>query len=271
MRCLSALGVLALGALACDGTLSEGTPPGAVPLSSSPVEPPSGVASPNGPGAAPGALPGVALDGTPVRSRLVRLTHPQWEHSVRDVLQLDRDPALSASFTGDPPNGSFSNNERALTITPNLRLDYQRAAEELGRRVAQDPAALARIFPGSDGNEFISSFGRRVYRRELTAEEQARHRALFDQGASVLESGDARADGAQLVIEAMLQSPHFLYRTELGADGAPLSGFEIATKLSFLLRNTTPDDALLDAAASGELDTAAGVLARARQLLDGPE
>jgi hypothetical protein len=270
MRSITTLAALSLAALACNGTLSGGTAPGEQSALEPSGEGSSQGSGPNGSGAEPGALPGVALDGTPVRSRMVRLTHEQWEHSVRDVLRLDQDPALSLSFTGDPPNGSFANNERALTVTPNLRLDYQRAAEELSQRVARDPAALARIFPGSDGGELIASLGRRVYRRELTGDEQARYRALFDLGPSVLESGDARADGAQLVIEAMLQSPHFLYRTELGADGAPLSGFEIAAKLSFLLRNTTPSDELLDTAASGALDAPEGVQEVARQLLQGP-
>jgi hypothetical protein len=270
MQRIVSLAALVVGALACNSTLSNGEKPGdtsALPASGdgSPE-----AQAPNG-GDEANALPGVALNGTPVRSRMVRLTHAQWEHSVRDVLGLDGDPGLTGSFTGDPPNGSFSNNERALTVTPNLRLDYQRAAEELSQRVARDPAALARVFPGTDGSEFVASFGRRVYRRELTADEQSRYRALFDLGPSLFESGDALADGAQLVIEAMLQSPHFIYRTELGDDGAPLSGFEIASKLSFLLRNTTPNDDLLDAAASGALDTPAGVVEMTRQLLDAPD
>jgi hypothetical protein len=48
----------------------------------------------------------------------------------------------------------------------------------------------------------------------------------------------------------MLQSPHFLYRIELGDDGAPLNGYEMATKLSFWIRDTTPTDAMLDAASA---------------------
>jgi hypothetical protein len=272
MRPIGSLAALIVGALACNSTLSNGPSPGdGALLPSSSGDGSSQMQGPNGAGDEASALPGVPLDGTPVRSRLVRLTHAQWEHSVRDVLALDQDPGLSPSFTGDPPNGSFSNNERALTVTPNLRLDYRRAAEQLGERVARDPAALAQIFAGADGAEFIASFGRRVYRRELTADEQARYLALFDSGPSVFESGDARADGAQLVIEAMLQSPHFLYRTELGDDGAPLSGFEIAAKLSFLLRHTTPNDELLDMAASGVLDTPEGAVEVARELLDGPD
>lgn len=240
MRRITTLAALAVGAWACNGTLSEGVMAGeGSALPSSVDSGNSGAVPTNGSEGAERALPGVALDGTPVRSRVVRLTHAQWEHSVRDVLQLDGDPGFSSSFTGDPPNGSFSNNERALAVTPNLRLDYQRAAEALSERVTRDAAALAKIFPGAEASEFIASFGRRAYRRELTSDEQARYLALFNLGPSVFESGDGRADGAQLVVETMLQSPHFLYRTELADDGAPLSGYELATKLSFLLRNTT--------------------------------
>jgi hypothetical protein len=68
----------------------------------------------------------------------------------------------------------------------------------------------------------------------------------------------------------MLQSPHFLYRTELGSDGAPLSGYEMASKLSFLLRGTTPSDELLDAAGRGELDSVDGALTLAAQMLEEP-
>ncbi len=59
------------------------------------------------------------------------------------------------------------------------------------------------------------------------------------------------------MIETLLQSPHFVYRIELSADGARLSGYELAAKLSFLLRNTTPDETLLGAAEAGELDSEA--------------
>jgi hypothetical protein len=72
------------------------------------------------------------------------------------------------------------------------------------------------------------------------------------------------------VITAMLQSPYFLYRTELGDDGTPLNGYEMASKLSFWLRDTTPTDAMLDAAASGAFDTADGAAEQAQQMLAEP-
>lgn len=216
----------------------------------------------------PGA--GLPLDGRPIFSQFVRLTHEQWENSVRDVLRLDDVSGLSQSFTTDPPEGIFSTNERALLVTPNLRDDYRRAAEQLAERVARDPAALARLEGVGDPAGFIAALGRRAYRRPLDSAEAERYAALFAAGPSVFGSGDDFADGAQLVLEALLQSPHFVYRTELAPDGERLNGFEVASKLSFLLRNTTPDDALLDAAASGALDTSEGLAERARQMLDEP-
>ena len=68
----------------------------------------------------------------------------------------------------------------------------------------------------------------------------------------------------------MLQSPKFLYRSELGPAGAPLDGYEIASKLSFWLLGTTPSDELLDAAAAGALDSVDGLESAARAMLEQP-
>jgi hypothetical protein len=221
-------------------------------------------------GGTAGAPPsGISLDGRAVYYRVVRLTHPQWEASVRDLLKLDALPGLSMGFVGDPPEGTFSNNERALYVTSTLRTDYQRAAETLATQIAGDAASITRVTGGTtDAATFIRTFGRRIFRRPLTTQEEEKYGALFTSGPSLVASGDAFADGVRLVIEAMLQSPNFVYRSELGTDGAPLSGYEMASKLSFLLRNTTPDDELLDAASTGELDTASGVIARATTMLE---
>jgi hypothetical protein len=77
-----------------------------------------------------------------------------------------------------------------------------------------------------------------------------------------------------LVIQAMLQSPYFLYRTELGTAAAgatrvPLDDWEVGAKLALAITNTIPDDALLAAAAAGQLHDAAGVSTQAKRLLDG--
>lgn len=229
----------------------------------------AGGASGSGGGGAVGGGAPITLDGMPIYSRFVRLTHEQWEHSVRDVLRLPDVTGLSSSFASDPPDGTFSNNERALYVTPTLRGDYLRAIESLSGSIVSDPTALSRLTGGiTDPATFISDFGRRAYRRPLTADELARYQTLFDQGATLIASGDPFADGVQLMIDTMLYSIHFIYRTELGTDGAPLSGYEVASKLSFLLRDTTPDDTLLDAAQAGALDTPEGLRAEAERMLE---
>src|SRR4030095_15249054 len=93
----------------------------------------------------------------------------------------------------------------------------------------------------------------------LTAAEQATYLTLFNKGSSLTGTRSTFAKGASLVIRALLQSPNFLCRTELGAKGAPLNSYEMAAKLSLWLRGTSPDDKTLDlAAGTGKLDTADG-------------
>lgn len=78
----------------------------------------------------------------------------------------------------------------------------------------------------------------------------------------------------RLAVAGILQSPYFLYRVELGQPDPDepgwrrLDGFEMASRIAFLIWNTAPDDALLDAAERGDLDTPEGVAAEAERLLD---
>jgi hypothetical protein len=206
----------------------------------------------------------------PIHSHFVRLTHEQWENSVRDLLKLPAVPGLSGSFASDTSDGTFSNNERRLFVTANHRTDYERAAEEMARRVATESAVRTAIGATGNAANFIRTFGRRVYRRPLEAAEQQRYEALFASASTLYTSGDMFVNGVELVVRAMLQSPHFIYRTELGTDGTPLSGYEVASKLSFLLRDTTPDDALLDAAERGELATPDAIAQKAQEILATP-
>src|SRR5262249_24889320 len=116
-------------------------------------------------------------------------------------------------------------------------------------------AAQAGGDPKACGNEFIGTYGRRAYRRPLTNEDQTRLEAILDYG---LAHGGL-LDGIRLVITGMLESSHFLYRPEFGGGAAgaalPLSDWEIATRLSYLLVASCPDDALLAAAEAGALHT----------------
>ncbi|WP_240806932.1 DUF1592 domain-containing protein [Polyangium spumosum] len=223
-----------------------------------------------------------AVESIPERSAFPRLTHTQWENSVRDVLRLEQRPGLSTSFTGDPLGGVFDNNEAVLAVTPNLWADYQRAAEELAAMIVADPAKVALLVPADEGQgdeararAFIEAVGKRAYRRPLTAAEIDEHVALFNLAPTVID-GDAFLAGVAHVLSAFFQSPHFVYRVEgtrePREDGLiPLGSYELASRLSYLLWNTMPDDVLFDAAAAGELDTKEGLRAHAERMLADPK
>lgn len=237
--------------------------------------PPPGGLTPGGAGS-PGSLPsGTAgkldLRGSPAYYRVVRLTNEQWTNSVQGVLALAAPPTNAESFQSAVSGTTdFTNNELVLDVSSRAWSDYAAAAEQVARDATSDAATLSRLYAGTDAPGFISALGRRAYRRPLTTAEAAAYQKLFDLGAAMTGAETAFAKGARVVIETMLQSPHFLYRTELGAAGAPLSGYELAAKLSLWLRDATPDDTLLDAVAAGQLDTPTGAAAVARQLLDAP-
>lgn len=209
--------------------------------------------------------------------RLPRLTHAQWEATVTDLFHLPAPPGLSADFTPDPQLGRFDNDIARLDVTAGLWRDYQRAAETLADTISRDQALLAPIVAGrtaADGRAIVTDLLARGFRRPATADEVERYAAIFASGPTRFSQLDPLAAGVRMTVQALLQSPHFLYRAELGTDEKdgviPLTGYELASRLSYLLWNTMPDDALLAAAAAGELDTAAGVRAAATRLLDDP-
>jgi hypothetical protein len=118
---------------------------------------------------------------------------------------------------------------------------------------------------------FIAGFGRRAWRRPLDPDELQSMQQIYSDTAD-----PTATDGVAGVVAAMLQSPQFMYRPEPATAGTaapaatPLEPFALATRLALLLTGAGPDDALLTAAASGGLDTEAGLLAETDRLLAGP-
>lgn len=216
------------------------------------------------------ALPGAM-------THFVRLTHGQYDNTVRDLLGITEGP--SAAFLGDTAVGGFTNNADQLVVNDRLARDYRRAAEQIGDDLVSDPARIASLVgcdpaPDAEGcaREFIASFGRRAFRRPVTEAEVTAYVAIYNAGQGLYAGGTTFEQGISLVVEAMLQSPNFLYRVELsvpavGSELVALDGWEIAARLSYMLWNSTPDDALLAAAEAGELADAAGIEMHARRLL----
>jgi len=230
------------------------------------------------PYAVPSSPPASTLVATP---RLARLSRQQWSNTVRDLLKLTDISEIDKGVSGDALVG-FDDQADALFVGEMLRKELATAAEKLAEQVVGDTTALARLMPAGApadaagrARAFITSFGQRAFRRPLSDDEVAKHLALFDQGATLYPSIDKFNAGVSLVIQALLQSPHFLYRTELGTAAAgatkvPLNDYEVAAKLALALTNTMPDDELFAAAAAGGLRDGAKVKEVAQRLLAGP-
>jgi hypothetical protein len=209
----------------------------------------------------------------PAAPLLPRLTEAQYRNALADLIgpgvpvtpvEADTNPYLFYSIGATTTTLSELGTEL-----------YEKSADAVTHYVFADPARRAAFVgcaPAAPGDacveEFLGSFGRRVLRRPLASDELARWVTV----ATELAQPDAW-EGLRLAVAGLLQSPYFLYRIELGEpDPAQpgrrrLDGFEIASRLSFLLWDTTPDDELLDAAERGDLDEAEGVIAAAERLL----
>jgi hypothetical protein len=200
----------------------------------------------------------------------------------------------------------FTNNGEVLSLPPFLLEKYLAASRRViellvdgggdvsGRRRASEPAIdpqeAARRFvdgfarrtlgrlssddvqrdPRGSAQRFLAAFGRRAFRRPMTQEELDRYLTLYDAAS---QRGEPFASALKLPVQAMLVSPHFLFRAEHGIaaeeqDGLrPLSDHELAARLSYFLWSSMPDEELLRLADEGKLRDADVLEAQARRML----
>jgi hypothetical protein len=223
-----------------------------------------------GSGGGGGSTPQVALpSNAPVR----RLTHIEYNNTVADLLGDVTGPATG--FTADVAQDGFTNNATALSVSPALAEQYQVAAEALSKNATKNLTGLLGCDPASGEQacvqQFIRDFGKRAWRRPLSAEEQTRLLGVFTSARTTLPV-DA---SVQMVIEVLLQSPQFVYLLEPAAGAAvgsvrPLDSWQVASRLSYFLLGSMPDATLFAEAEKGALLTADQVSAQARRLLALP-
>jgi hypothetical protein len=202
---------------------------------------------------------------------LRRLTHSQYNNTVRDLLGDYSRPA--DRFPPEDFVNGFKNQVRTQGMPPMLAEVYSASAEKLALNAfrAGDVNGLVPCKPVSPRDskcrdQFLKRFGLRAFRRPLTDIELRRYAALFN--AQATKTGRF-FDGARVVVEAMLQSPKFLFHAESGPDGQ-FRDYEIASRLSYFLWDTMPDERLLSAAANGELRTREDLERVARAMLTQP-
>ena len=205
--------------------------------------------------------------GVAPKAVLRRLTHSQYNNTVRDLLKDNSDPA--SQFPPEDYVNGFKNQYEALSVSPILADAYSRAAERLAANAFRrgdsrglipckpaseaDAACRTQVHPDIRPPRFPQAAGAGrdcAYRGDLQRREDlSRRRAGRDRDHAAV---------AQL---------HFL----AGRDSqSEMEAYAKASRLSYFIWDTAPDDALLDSAARGELNTPEGVERVARRMLDDP-
>ncbi|QQR88536.1 MAG: DUF1592 domain-containing protein [Myxococcales bacterium] len=207
-----------------------------------------------------------------LRQRIWRLTPSEFAAEM-SVLFGSQVPDLGNLPEGSPVNG-FTNGAAGLMVDETTSSATFYATEDYAGYVADNAATLVQCEGATVGSRecaqiFLSSLASRAYRRPVESSELDALMALYDNGAT-----DDFATGIKVSVHAVLNSPFFLYRTEIGdaatqnGDERKLTQYEIASMLSFIITGHSPDQELLNAAQNGELYDAAVRTEHARRLFE---
>lgn len=256
---------MSFGALGCSsssGPQAGSGSTGAGAAGSDHTPNPPGSSGTSGASGASGASNPLTLDGG--RTVIRRLNRTEYTLTVRDLLGTSLTPL--ASLDPESATDFFDTIGEFLSISP-LQFETMEAAasaltDELFALPTTDPkrskvfvCALTTGAEATCARTILSTFARRAFRRPATAAELDSLMALIDK----VRAGGTYNDGLKAAITAVLLSPHFLYKEEtsvgVAANAAPkpLNAFELATRLSYFLWSTMPDDALAASADAGKL------------------
>jgi hypothetical protein len=210
---------------------------------------------------------------------LRRLTEQEYRNSIADIFGKE----IEVRGTFEPTvrsNGLAAVSTASLSVTPVGFESFNKMANDIAAQVVaekrrdklpcapQDPKAPDNTCAG----KILSHYGRLLFRRPLTDAELDNRVGLARRMAE--RTNDFYA-GLSYSLSMLLQLPDFIFRSEVaiptaGGKGGTLDSYSRATRLSFLMWNTTPDEELLRAAENGELDTSAGLAKQVERLMASP-
>ncbi len=220
----------------------------------------------------------------PGRVTMRRLNKTEYNNTIRDLTGLDLH--LANDFPSDDVGNGFDNIGDVLSLPPILMEKYLDAASEIASAVVKNEEALNRVFPRKATDEKnleevvevaranATSFAMRAFRRPLEAEESER---LFSLMRTAWEANASKEQIIEATITAVLASPHFLYRVEDDrpadfVDGVrPLNDFELASRLSYFLWSSMPDERLFQLAGEKKLHTPEQLVAEVDRMLADPK
>jgi hypothetical protein len=234
-----------------------------------------GEGTPPDPDAIPGAQP---VEKVVPRVGLRRLTSYEYDNTIRDLLgdATKRSALVLPEDPRTPFDNDYSKQAPSKALVEGIELLARDATKAMLADTARRNSIVGCTPKAATDPEcfttFLKKFGRRALRRPLSDEELGRWSNFASFGT---EANDFYA-GVETAILAFLQHAEFVYRVEVGTpvEGRPsvvrLTDFELASRLSYFVWATTPDEPLLDSAQSGALANGEGVQAAARRMFADP-
>ncbi len=233
----------------------------------------------------------------PGRVTIRRLNRTEYNNTIRDLFGIDDRPA--DDFPADDVGYGFDNVGDVLSLPPLLMERYLNAAERVaGRVIVANPASAGSFKPESHrrilfrepaspgeypdaSRAILERFASRAYRRPVTPPELARLTGLVERA---LADGESFERAIQIAVEAVLVSPHFLFRVELDSRprglppagpspgrAEPIGDFEVASRLSYFLWSSMPDEPLFRLASEGRLRSPEILSSQVRRMLLDPK
>jgi hypothetical protein len=264
--------VIVLTLAACSGQVGDVA--GGDPASSRPDQAPGTQGTSSAPGATPvgpgGAAPGTSVPESAGAMPLRRLSRIEYDNTIRDLLGNTAKPGSLLPDDGIGPSG-YADPGKVSAVEAR---GFGDAADQVAAAAVKDLPKLMGCDPTTAEATcvpaFVGRFGKRVYRRPIATTEVTDLQALYKDFRTRHDVPESMA----LLVAAMLQSPFFLYHWELGDAPATREGalvrlgpYELASRISYLLWRSMPDDALFAAADGGRLRSADDVTREARRML----
>nr|WP_284668400.1 DUF1592 domain-containing protein [Myxococcus sp. SDU36] len=225
--------------------------------------------------------PGKASSGTPPEvdeasaTRVRRMTRAEYDNSVNAIFPTTVPLVMTYAFAPEDTILGFSTHDR-LQVTSLLADQIDVAANNLAEygkvQLREDWTCAADVPELECAEKFIRGIATRTNRRPVTDDEVADFLVLWQEA----RKGTDPATSARVVLQGIFSSASFLYRTELGAEGAGanqvvrLTPYEVATALAFTITAGPADAALMAAAEAGQLDSPDEREKHARRLLATP-
>src|ERR1700722_10055756 len=194
-----------------------------------------------------------------------------------DRAHVESDENIASGFGGIGVLGFGNGNGRMARLADGIEINGPFNSTGVSKTASRalifvcDPQKLGEA---ACAKQITERLARRAYRRPVTAEDVARLMPFYEAGR---EGGGSFDQGIERVVAAVLASPDFLYRAIGAPDGTPsnsefaLTDLELASRLSFFLWNTGPDEELLTVAAAGGLAKPGALEKQVRRMLADPK